>query len=158
MSRYTEDMFLACKSIEELERIKQKVLRIREEEDIRRNCHHPIACYLDTVYGYECYKQYLCLRCGQVVEDAYKTIAPTSFIKSNIVAFVLKTIYREKLSLGTEDREIVTNMVEFNKFLKERESLKDIDMLSDDEIKEIIFEEYQVYVEVSKILRKSKKK
>lgn len=151
---YIEDMFMSCKSTEDISRVKNMVSKIREREKFEASCKHPIKFHLDTVIGYESYNECMCLKCGKIDEFSNNIIYSQDIydvsIKRNI-ANVFAQLYYNFLNQGLSDEKIVDIIKEFNKFLFEEKIYDAIKKKSKDEIKSILLNSYDTYDKISNL-------
>ena len=157
MSRFIEDMILSCNSMEELEKMRIVVQKMREREDLIKNCKHPIAYHIDTTYGYEYYDNNICLKCGQEIEGGHKVIFPKEYISKNTkykVAEIYEKMFNTLKENGLEENEIVNEILDFQKFIDEQGVFKDIDDKESKELEELIKNTYDTYKQIKKLIKK----
>lgn len=152
MSKYYEDLLMSCKSMEELEKVKQIILSKRKYDEEVQNCKHKVGYFLYDVIDYESYNKYKCLNCGKVVESTSIKIIPKNSnrkVSYKISNYYFK-LFRQMKEKDINEEDIVKELISFQKFLEEKEiSIKS--EMSKEEVKEILDKSYKIFKKVNKL-------
>lgn len=158
MSKYYEDLLMSCKSMEELERVKQTILSMRKYDEEIQSCKHKVGYFLYDIIGYESYDKYKCLYCGRELESpTIKIIPRDSNRQANYrISNYFLQLFRQMKEKGINEEDIAKELTSFQKFLDEKEiSIKS--EMSKEEVKEILDKSYKTFKKVNKLKLSIKK-